>query len=87
MKGKWTIIKVKNCEILVISIIIPSCQMKYRELEYFVKKILPAAINFEFNPNNPDNRVAVEKSILQTESRISEQISEHQRTSKKDPFK
>ena len=36
--GKWTIIKVKNCEILVISIINPSCQIKYRELEYFVKK-------------------------------------------------
>lgn len=61
-EGKWTIIKVKNCEILVISIINPSCQMKYRELhEYFVKKLLPAAINFELTPNNPDNRVAVKK--------------------------
>lgn len=42
------------------------------------------AINFDLNPYNPDNRVArLKKSILQTESRVSEQISEQKRTSKK----
>lgn len=75
MKGKWTIIKVKNCEILEINIIILSCQMKYRELPVPLILILIQIIQiieWQFK-----------KSILQTESRVFEQISEQKRTSKK----
>lgn len=76
MKGKWAIIKVKNCEILVINIIILSCQMKYRELpepSILILIQIIQIIEWQFK-----------KSILQTESLpLSEQISEQKRTSKK----
>lgn len=42
------------------------------------------AINFDLNPDNSDNWEArLKKSIVQTESLVSEQISEQKRTSKK----
>ena len=75
MKGKCTINKVKNCEILVINIIILSCQMKYRELlEHSILILIQMIQIIEWQ---------LKKSILQTESRVSEQISEQKRTSKK----